>query len=292
VIVAGFEETCKQSRQLAEVLGCPWREIEVHRFPDGESRVRVPPDARGTVVVHRSLDRPNDKLVELVLAAETLRRQGCDRLILVAPYLCYMRQDMAFHPGEAVAQKIVGSMLARYFDALITVDPHLHRIDRLDQAVPLKQVLSLSSATLVSRYLATEEKERLLLGPDQESRQWVEAIAGEANLPCAVASKRRIGDREVGIALPRNIAAFDTVVLVDDVASTGTTLAETARQLALGGISRIDVAVTHALFAGDAWNRLKQAGIGEIASTDSITHPTNRMRLAPLLADAVRKCVF
>lgn len=292
MIVAGFEETCKQSRQLAEVLGCPWREIEVHRFPDGESRVRVPPDARGTVVVHRSLDRPNDKLVELVLAAETLRRQGCDRLILVAPYLCYMRQDMAFHPGEAVAQKIVGSMLARYFDALITVDPHLHRIDRLDQAVPLKQVLSLSSATLVSRYLATEEKERLLLGPDQESRQWVEAIAGEANLPCAVASKRRIGDREVGIALPRNIAAFDTVVLVDDVASTGTTLAETARQLALGGISRIDVAVTHALFAGDAWNRLKQAGIGEIASTDSITHPTNRMRLAPLLADAVRKCVF
>lgn len=292
MIVAGFEETCKQSRQLAEALGCPWREIKVHRFPDGESRVRVPPDVRGTVIVHRSLDRPNDKLVELVLAAETLRRQGCDRLILVAPYLCYMRQDIAFHPGEAVAQKVVGSLLARYFDALITVDPHLHRIDRLDQAVPLKQVLSLSLATLISRHLATDEKERLLLGPDQESRQWVEAIARKASLPCAVASKRRIGDREVGIALPQEVGEFDAVVLVDDVASTGTTLAEAARLLVQAGITSIDVAVTHALFAGDAWNRLKQAGVGEIVSTDSISHPTNRMCLAPLLADAVRKYAF
>lgn len=292
MIVAGFEETCKQSRQLAEALGCPWREIKVHRFPDGESRVRVPPDVRGTVIVHRSLDRPNDKLVELVLAAETLRRQGCDRLILVAPYLCYMRQDIAFHPGEAVAQKVVGSLLARYFDALITVDPHLHRIDRLDQAVPLKQVLSLSSATLISRHLATDKKERLLLGPDQESRQWVEATARKASLPCAVASKRRIGDREVGIALPQEVGEFDAVVLVDDVASTGTTLAEAARLLVQAGITSIDVAVTHALFAGDAWNRLKQAGVGEIVSTDSISHPTNRMCLAPLLADAVRKYAF
>lgn len=292
MVVMGFEETRAQSRQLAGSLDCPWREIEVHRFPDGESRVTVPPDVRGTGVVHRSLDRPNDKLVELVLAAETLRRQGCDRLVLVAPYLCYMRQDIAFHPGEAVAQRVVGNLLARYFDALITVDPHLHRIARLDQAVPLKQVLSLSSATLVSRYLATGERKRLLLGPDQESRQWVEAIAAQAGLPCAVASKRRMGDREVGIALPRETGAFEAVVLVDDVASTGTTLAETARLLAQGGVTRIDVVVTHALFAGDAWNRLKQAGVGEVVSTDSISHPTNRMCLAPLLADAVRRCAF
>ncbi|WP_277458300.1 MULTISPECIES: ribose-phosphate pyrophosphokinase [Methylococcus] len=292
MVVLGFDETRAQSRQLAGALGCPWRAIEVHRFPDGESRVTVPPDVQGTAVVHRSLDRPNDKLVELVLAAETLRGQGCDRLVLVAPYLCYMRQDIAFHPGEAVAQKIIGNLLARYFDALITVDPHLHRIDRLDQVVPLKQVLSLSSATLVSRYLATDRKGWLLLGPDRESRQWVEAIAAQADLPCAVASKRRMGDREVGITLPREVEAFKAVVLVDDVASTGTTLAETARRLAGAGIARIDVVVTHALFAGDAWNRLKQAGIGEIASTDSISHPTNRMCLAPVLADAVRKCAF
>ncbi|MEW6038738.1 MAG: phosphoribosyltransferase family protein [Pseudomonadota bacterium] len=109
----------------------------------------------------------------------------------------------------------------------------------------------------------------------------MEAIATQAGLPYAVASKRRIGDREVGIALPQEIGGFEAVVLVDDVASTGITLAEAARQLAQGGASRIDVVVTHALFAGDAWNRLKQAGVGEIVSTDSITHPTNRMCLAP-----------
>jgi ribose-phosphate pyrophosphokinase len=292
VVVMGFDETLTQSQELAGALGCPWRAIEVHRFPDGESRVRVPPDVRGTGVVHRSLDRPNDKLVELVLAAETLRGQGCDRLVLVAPYLCYMRQDIAFQAGEAVSQKVVGNLLARYFDALITVDPHLHRIDRLEQAVPLKRVLSVSSATLVSRYLATDRKEWLLLGPDQESRQWVEAIAAQAGLPCAVASKRRLGDREVGISLPQEAGAFKGVVLVDDVASTGTTLAETARLLARAGVARIDVIVTHALFTGDAWSRLKQAGVGAIASTDSISHPTNRMCLAPLLADAVRKCAF
>lgn len=289
MVVAGFEETRLQSSQLAEALGCPWREIEVHRFPDGESRVTVPVDLSGTVVVHRSLDRPNDKLVELALAAATLREQGCDRLLLVAPYLCYMRQDIAFRPGDAVAQKIVGQLLARYFDGLVTVDPHLHRIDRLGQAVPLKQAVSLSSATVISRYLATGVRNRLLLGPDEESEQWVEAIAGHAGLPYAVAHKRRMGDREVVISLPREAGEFDAVVLVDDIASTGTTLAETARQLNGLGMTQIEVVVTHALFCGDAWDRLKQAGIGAIASTDSISHPSNRLYLAPLLADAVRE---
>ncbi|MCZ4328253.1 ribose-phosphate pyrophosphokinase-like domain-containing protein, partial [Brachybacterium paraconglomeratum] len=86
--------------------------------------------------LYRSLDQPNEKLVELLLAARTARTLGAPHLTLVAPYLPYMRQDIAFSPGEAVSQRIVGPFLASLVDAVITVDPHLHRVASLRDVVP------------------------------------------------------------------------------------------------------------------------------------------------------------
>src|SRR5690606_12123678 len=109
-----------------------------HRFPDGELRLRLPATLPAAVVLFRGLHQPNEKLVELLLTARTARGAGARHLTLVAPYLAYMRQDMAFAPGEAVSQRIVGDFLAQLFDAVITVDPHLHRVARLDEAVPVR----------------------------------------------------------------------------------------------------------------------------------------------------------
>jgi len=287
LLVLGFPGYEPQSRSLAQALGVPWHIVEVHRFPDGESLVRLPEILPAHVVLCRSLDHPNDKLIELLLAAATARELGAERLTLVAPYLCYMRQDKAFTTGEAVSQRIVGEFIADLFDAVVTVDPHLHRTKHLDEVIPERRVATLSSAALMSAFLGGQPGNPFLLGPDSESQQWVQAVAGGAKLDFAVASKERIGDREVHITLPEHDIAGREVVIIDDVVSTGTTLAETAQGAYSAGATRVDVLVSHALFADDAARKLKDAGIQTVWSTDSIPHESNVISLAELLAEAV-----
>ncbi len=118
---------------------CRWSKYALHHFPDGESLIRLPPSLPEHVIVCRSLNQPNDKLIELLLCATTARELGAKRLTLVAPYLSYMRQDIANQPGEAVSQRIVGKLLAELFDDVLTVDPHLHRISSLDPGDPDKK---------------------------------------------------------------------------------------------------------------------------------------------------------
>ena len=116
ITILGFSDYAEPSQRLASELGARHALIDVHRFPDGESKITMPPALAGHLVFCRSLDHPNDKLIELLLAARTARASGATTLTLVAPYLCYMRQDIAFHPGEAISQRIVGRMLADMFD--------------------------------------------------------------------------------------------------------------------------------------------------------------------------------
>ena len=282
--VLAFRESVAAASAFAAALGGPCDVVDVHRFPDGESRLRLPPMLDGDIAVYRSLDRPNDKLVELLLAARTARDLGARRLTLVAPYLCYMRQDVAFVPGEAVSQRIVGRFLAELFDALVTVDPHLHRVATLAEAVPLAAATAVSAAPAMGRFLAARGTRPLLVGPDAESGQWVRAVAAPAQLDYAVAHKTRRGDRDVEVQLPARDYAGVDAVLVDDVASSGETLAVAARALREAGAHRVDVLVTHALFADDAFERLRRAGVTEIWSSDSIPHPSNAFALASLLA--------
>ncbi len=287
-MILGFPDSFIQSLALASEMDLPCAEIGIHRFPDGESRVTLPDRDADHLILLRSLDRPNDKLVELVLAARGLRERGARRLTLVAPYLCYMRQDAAFHPGEVVSQRVIGGLLAGLFDDLVTVDPHLHRIERLVQAVPVKNAIALSAASLFAHYLSELGGERLILGPDSESEQWVRAIAEMSGLPHAVATKRRHGEKSVEIELPKVPVRGRRIVLVDDVVSTGSTLARTAEKLLALGAGEIRVLVSHPLFAGDAVEVLHGGGIAAIGSSDSIVHSTNVVSLAPILAGALR----
>ncbi|MFA7388762.1 MAG: ribose-phosphate diphosphokinase [Thiohalobacteraceae bacterium] len=288
-LLLGFPDYAPQTRALATALGVPYAEIALHRFPDGESRLRLPASLPPKVLLCRSLDDPNAKLVELLFAAGTARELGAVELTLVAPYLCYMRQDRAFHPGEAVSQRQLGRFLAEQFDAVITVDAHLHRVHRLADAVPVEHALNLSAAALLGRYAAQRFDDPLLLGPDEESAQWVEAAARADGLDSAVARKHRSDDRRVSIALPDVDLRGRTVVLVDDIASTGHTLARAAEAVYAKGASAVHALVCHALFVEDAEAQLQRADIRSLHSTDSISHPTNAIGLAELLAGACKK---
>ena len=288
-LILHFDDERDAARRLADAAGLDAVTIERHRFPDGELRLRLPPSLPATVVVFRSLDRPNEKLLELLLVARTARQLGAERVALVSPYLAYMRQDIAFNAGEVVSQQVVGGFLADLFDDVITIDPHLHRIDSLDEAIPVMHAVALSGAPLLGELIAAHHEHPLLIGPDAESAQWVAQAAAAHGWASGVCTKQRQGDREVVIELPAGLdPAGRAVVLVDDMASSGRTVARAAEALLAAGAVSVDVALTHALFADDALEVVKAAGVGEVWSTDSVAHPSNAVAVAPMLADALR----
>jgi len=287
MMLLGFDHKDIPSRRLAEALNIPRQIIQRHRFPDGEIKLTLPETLPDEVIMFQSLNQPNEKLLELLLAASTARNLGAQQLTLVAPYLCYMRQDMAFHPGEAISQPIIGRFLAQLFDNVITVDPHLHRIQHLSQAVPATRAVALSATSLMTDYLGEHHNNPVLIGPDSESGKWVEAVARPHNWTFGVCEKARFGDREVEIRLPQIPLHGRSVVIVDDVASSGQTLAVATEQCLRQKAAQVDVMVTHALFANDARQRLKRAGVGHIWSTDSIPHASNVIPLCELLKEAI-----
>jgi ribose-phosphate pyrophosphokinase len=289
-LLIGFPEYREPAQRLARAAGIPFADALVHHFPDGETRLRLPELLPGHVVLCRTLDHPNSRLVELVLAAGTARDMGVKHITLVAPYLCYMRQDKAFHPGEAVSQRIIGTLLSQWIDALITVDAHLHRVHLLEDAIPVNPAINLTATPVMSEFLGKQLENPFLVGPDVESEQWVAAIARDKDFDYCVARKERFGDQQVRVSLPKADYRNRHIVLVDDVASTGRTLEAATLGLARHGPASISVLVTHALFAADAQERLLRAGVSHIWSTDAVPHTSNALQLDDLIARAMTEC--
>jgi len=286
-----FPDSQSQGLALAAEIGCAAQPITLHHFPDGESLVRVPPAVAGTAIILRSLHDPYAKLIELMFACATLRAQGVKRIILIAPYLAYMRQDIAFHPGEAVSQIYIGQFLAQLCDVLITVDPHLHRVAHLEAVVPERQALALSAAPLLGQLL--NDDNILLVGPDSESEQWVNQIAKTYSHEVIIAHKERRGDRDVTVHLPQASAiAGRRAVIVDDVISSGHTLRACAKALRDAGATQIEALATHCLASPADYQALLDAGFSQVRASDSIIGPWTAISLAPLFADALRKHHF
>ncbi|ESS68591.1 ribose-phosphate pyrophosphokinase Prs [Methyloglobulus morosus KoM1] len=288
MMILAFPDYLRQCNRIASRLNIPLVEIVLHHFPDSESYLRLPPSLPEHVIICRSLNQPNDKLIELLLCAKTAREFGAKRLTLIAPYLSYMRQDIAIQPGEAVSQRIIGNLLADLFDDVITVDPHLHRISSLSQAIPIKNAISLTAADEIGRFLKQKLENALLLGPDSESEQWITRIAHVTGFDYCIAGKERQGDKQVEITLPTRQYRNQPVVIVDDVASTGRTLGNTGKRLQAAGCKDIYAVVTHPLFCGDAETYILQSGVKSIWSTDSIEHRTACIGLDGLLAGAIK----
>jgi ribose-phosphate pyrophosphokinase len=277
--------------RLAAHLGLACDEIALHRFPDGELGVTVAPAAETTILC-ASLDQPNDKLIALLFAAEALRRGGARRLVLVAPYLCYMRQDAAFHVGEAISQRAMGRLLATIVDRVVTVDAHLHRTSDIASVFPGIEAENLSAMPAIASELARAgiDPSTVVIGPDAESEPWVSDLAGRLRLRHTVARKTRHGDRSVDISFadPALLAGCPAL-MVDDIVSSGTTLMVAAKALRAMGATTIDAVVTHALFPAEMIAAFADAGIRSIRSTDSVPHPTNAIALDDVLAAALAR---
>lgn len=276
------------AESLARRCGAPLLALGVHRFPDGESLVRVdPPPAEGEAVLVCSLHRPDEKTLPLLMAAATLRELGAARVGLVAPYLAYMRQDARFRPGEAVSSRIFGQLLQERFDWLVTVDPHLHRLHSLAEAgMPHGKVVA--AAPALAAWLREHVERPLLIGPDEESAQWVERVAALAAAPAVIARKQRFGDRDVRVHLPDlSLWRQRQPVLLDDIVSSGHTLLETIAGMRADGWPAPVCMAVHGLFGGDALARLRAAGVPQVVTTNSVPGETASIDLSADLAAAL-----
>lgn len=281
-----FQDEAAPAGRLAKALGMELGLIDAHEFPDGETLPAVP-GAERTTVIYRSLDRPDPKLMPLLLAADAARRAGAERLVLVCPYLCYLRQDAVFEPGQPVSRDVICGLLGRAFDRVVTVDAHLHRTKDLSAVMGIRAD-DLSAAEPLAEALKGEAP--VVVGPDRESAPWAKRIADKLGGELVVFDKARDGDRRVQLTAP-DLSAMRgrRVVIVDDVASSGMTILAATEQLKRAGAASVDVGVVHALFGADVEARLKAAGVGRIVSTDSVAHPTNAAPLAGLLAETLRE---
>jgi ribose-phosphate pyrophosphokinase len=289
--VHAFPDDAAPAGRFAEALGLPLRLITPHRFPDGESRPEVDAGGGGTAVLYRRLADPDAKLMPLLLAADALRRAGARRVDLVAPYLPYMRQDRVFAPGEPLSQAVMGRILGGAFDRILTLEAHLHRTPDLDRVFPGRVVLNLGGGEVLARALSRlRPRIDLVAGPDSESAPWAGAVADRLGAGVLVASKTRRGDREVDIQYAEDLRLSGAhVALVDDICSTGGTLAAAARALKAAGAARVTAAVVHGLHDGATARRLAAAGVDRLIATDSVPGPGRRLSVAEALAGAWRE---
>lgn len=274
--------------RLARLLRCECSPLALHRFPDGETGVRIDAAVQGKcVVLAGSLNDPDGKTLPLLFAADAARELGARRVGLAAPYLAYMRQDARFRPGEAITSRSYARLLSASLDFLVTVDPHLHRWSSLGEIYPIRTEV-VAAAPRIARWLRGRVLDPVLVGPDQESEQWVAEVARLAGAPHAVLSKTRHGDHDVDVTMAQPGAwPGRTPVLLDDIVSTGQTLVAAANALRQAGMAAPVCIAVHALFDSAALAQLQAAGITRVASCDTVAHPSNAISIAAPVARAV-----
>ncbi len=257
--------------------------LQLRSFPDGETYVRLLTEVAGyKIVLVATLDRPDDKFLPLCFTAQAAKDQGALEVVLLAPYLAYLRQDKIFQPGECLTSHYFARLLSSVVDQLITVDPHLHRITKLDEvyAIPTKV---LHAAGPIASWVKKEVTKPILIGPDTESEQWVAEVAKAAAAPYLILAKTRQGDWDVNVTQPQiaDYLAY-TPVLIDDIISTARTMIRTVAHLNSSGTQAPVCIGVHAIFAQQAYEELQASGVRQIVTCNTIGHPSNGIDLSEL----------
>jgi ribose-phosphate pyrophosphokinase len=262
----------------------------LRQFPDGETYVRVLSQVeQRNVFIVCTLHQPDAKLLPLLFLCRLLRDLKVKSICLIAPYLAYMRQDKQFNPGEAVTSEYFAQLISGFADTLITIDPHLHRRNSLNEIYSIS-CEAIHASPLISDYIIEHIKNPLLIGPDAESEQWVSEVAKNANAPFIVLEKIRLGDKDVKTTVP-HVEKFKnhTPVLVDDIISTARTMIETVGHLKKAGMKPPVCIGVHAVFAGNAFEELSRSGVSEIITCNTIPHSSNGIDIAALILKGIDK---
>ncbi|MDR3476772.1 MAG: ribose-phosphate diphosphokinase [Gammaproteobacteria bacterium] len=288
MIIFSMPENMQLTKSLADKLKIEIGIAEFHSFPDGETYVRIESDVKDkAILLICSLDHPNNKICPLLFMARTLKALGAKKIYLVSPYLPYMRQDKQFKPGEAVTSALFAQLLSGFIDHLITIDPHLHRIKHLSEIYSIPTT-TLHATKLVATWIKNNVDSPFIIGPDEESEQWVSLVAKEVNASYAIIKKTRYGDRDVKITVPEINDTSKTPVLVDDIISTGTSMIMAIEQLLLRNFKNPICIVVHALFDQKVEENLMRAGAKQIVSCNTIVNPSNQIDVSDLIIEGIK----
>jgi ribose-phosphate pyrophosphokinase len=292
-LIAGTGNPELASRISAK-LDVPLTDARLRRFADGEINVKIEDSMRGhdVFVIQPTCPPVNEHLMELFIILDALRRASAGRVTAVVPYYGYARKERKTQPREPISAKLIANFITLAgADRLLLLDLHAEAIEGFFD-VPTDH---LSPHRIFADYLRTLNLHHLtIVAPDAGGGRRAELVANVLQTPIAFGYKRRTGDDQSEvIAVSGDVKGRDCVV-VEDIITTGGTIAKLAQALRVQGANRVLIAATHPVLTGDAVERLKQSGVEEVIVTDSVPIPTDKLgppitvlSVAPLLAEAI-----
>ena len=272
------------AEDISKELQQPLIEATYKRFPDDEFYVRILDDVKGEDVLIVQTTYPDTKIVELLLMQDAVYEAGANEITVALPYFGYSRQDKKFEEGEPISARAIAEHISLHADYVITVDPHKeHLLDFFN--VP---AYSCSAVVEIAKYLKEKDVD-FVLAPDKGAKKRAQQAAGIIDCEYDYMEKTRIDGTTIKIK-PKNLDAKNkNVAIIDDIISTGGTMAKSIRELKKQGAKKVSVACTHGLFVGGAKEKLLSAGCDEIISTDTIEDEFSKVKTAPCIAEMFLK---
>ena len=271
--------------QLAELLGVEATPLIFKTYPDGECYIRIEGTVQDEkVVIVQTTSPPQDtRLIQLALIADAAKRHGAKKITAVVPYLAYARQDKVFLKGEAVSIEAVSRILkAVGVDSLTTVNVHQEKV-LAKFPFPAKTV---SAIPLLSEYFRQKGFDQVFaLAPDDGALWLAEEAKTVLGGECSYLEKHRdLHTGQITMEKKPLDVAGKTVIIFDDVISTGGTIASAAKIVKELGADKVYAACVHPLLIGNAEKRILEAGVEEIVGTDTVPSRVSKVSIAPLLS--------
>lgn len=297
VVVAGSAHPAL-AEDVARGLGVELASAPPRRFPDGEHDVEVRGVIRGRAVFAvQPLGPPvGEHLLELLLLADACHRAGARTVTAVVPYVGLARQDRTSREGTPLGARVLADALRTgAFSQVIAVDLHSPVFASCLDA-PVARLTAVAAIAGALRVVVRDDA--IVVAPDLGAVKLAETYARLVGLPLAIVSKIRISPVQVAVRSVVGDVRGKRPIIVDDMISTGTTVAAAIDALLAAGCHpEVVVAATHGLFAAGAAERLARPEVVRVLATDSLPPPARvppRLEvvpLAPLLVEAVRRIV-
>ncbi len=287
-VVLGDLPSENMAKNISKNLNIEFKFIDVTTFNDGEIKIRIDGDLskKKCILVQSLFPDVNNKFIQLLMILFRLKQDNTTLRNLVIPYLAYARQDKMFLPGEAVTIKMMADLLNFYsLDNFITVD--IHNISSL--SFFKCNTINISAIPYLANYFSQKYKLKdcIVISPDIGGRMRAEHFASFGNVPVYYLNKTRnrlSGEVKIEDRLDFDVCNKD-IIIVDDMISTGSSIVKASKILKENGANKIYVACTHALLLDNAMNKIKQSGVIDIISTNSIPNECSKVDLS----DAITK---